>query len=233
MKYYLTHHPLGFAFILTAAVAVIGGAIPNALLGQALQLALACALISVFGWWREAGFTPPVEWHNFRLLLVPTLFALAPLLWGVRPAPALPMIAVFSLVAATSEEAISRGLLLQALHPLGIRAAILISAVLFGALHLLGLAFGRDPMYVLVQVVFNIIFGVVYGLVRVRTNTIWPLILLHALGNTILKGISPDLMPFEGALVAYALFAAYGLVLLWVGVRRSIVSSKTGKLHAQ
>lgn len=73
---------------------------------------------------------------------------------------------------AIFEEMVFRGYVLRALLPHGERTAVLLSAVLFGLIH------GN-----IVQVPFAAVFGFVLGWLMVRTNSIWPGVILHGVNN--------------------------------------------------
>jgi hypothetical protein len=62
-------------------------------------------------------------------------------------------------------------------------AAVLVSAVLFGLAHYVGLLGGGEFMPTTRQVMAAALFGVALGLVRLRMPSLWPLIAMHALWN--------------------------------------------------
>jgi hypothetical protein len=79
---------------------------------------------------------------------------------------------VVTFVAPTVEELTYRGLGLSLLAPYGTGLAILLTGVLFGAAH--GLVIALPVLAV---------FGIVVGWLRVRTESIYPPMLLHATFN--------------------------------------------------
>lgn len=74
---------------------------------------------------------------------------------------------------ALLEEMTMRGYILGALRPYGDRLAVTISAVVFGLIH------GN-----VLQFPFAMILGMVLGWLTVKTNSIWPAVLLHFANNT-------------------------------------------------
>ena len=118
---------------------------------------------------------PVVEW------LIPDLVddqGLA--LQGDAQAPNLAvMIGVFALVPAICEEFAFRGFILSGLeHQHRTRSAILLSALMFGFLHVLALS--------LFQQLFNAtLLGIVLGLLAVRSRSILPGLIFHFLNNAI------------------------------------------------
>src|SRR4029077_5172076 len=79
---------------------------------------------------------------------------------------------VVTVVAPVIEEMTYRGLGLSLLMPYGVPVAILVTGLLFGAAH--GL---------IVALPILTVFGIVVGWLRVRTDSIYPPMLLHATFN--------------------------------------------------
>lgn len=85
--------------------------------------------------------------------------------------------------------------------------AITISAVAFGALHLLNLLNGTETVWVLGQVVWASIFGLFYGVLAIRSDSLIPPMIVHFLGNV-----------FVGTLNAYVSSVASLPVQALIGV---------------
>lgn len=99
--------------------------------------------------------------------------------------PALPVrqilgFALIALMPGFAEEVVFRGIAVQAFPPKGITRAAVYSAAIFGALHLVNLLRGADPLATLVQVIFDAMFGFVAAAPRLYTGALWPIILIHA-----------------------------------------------------
>ena len=180
------------------------------------------------GWWREMGFAGPSTWRSLRLLAFPALLALVAVVGGIisldlsdpaRLALSLPQ----PFLTGFWEEGLTRGLLLSLLLVAALRAgrgpiaAVLISAVVFGLLHLVGVLGDRELTPVLAQVVTATLLGIGFGALALRTNALWLLAGLHALGNlgpTALRGKN-DSGNFDNIFLLYVLLlAVYGLFLL-------------------
>jgi membrane protease YdiL (CAAX protease family) len=121
------------------------------------------------------------------------------------------MLVFVGIVAATAEEIIYRKLLLQPLRRFGDAQAIVITAVLFGALH------GNFT-----QFLYAVTGGLVLGVVTVRSNSIVPAIILHAANNifvTVLMFAEDATRLNTGALVIFLAIAGSGatFVLLRTG----------------
>jgi sodium transport system permease protein len=79
---------------------------------------------------------------------------------------------LFAVTPAICEELLFRGLLLSGLRKLGPTAAVALSALLFGLAH--------ASVYRLLPTAF---LGVVIGVTRLRTRSILPGMIIHALNN--------------------------------------------------
>jgi membrane protease YdiL (CAAX protease family) len=150
---------------------------------------------------------------------------------ALRPANTLDLlvsVGAIALAPAFFEELLFRGIVLPALlRRLSVTAAVVASAVLFGAIHLdpnfalLGLmrhdvSAGLGALY---RVPFALAVGLGFGVLRVRAGSLWPSTLAHAFLNTTTFLIEPlvedpsataDPRPWLGA------------VLLLVGLSASV-----------
>ena len=154
--------------------------------------------IGWLGWWHEVGFTPPSEWRNVRLLLLPAILTVVPLLAGVDPiAVSAPLFLIVGYtLTGLAEEAFARGIVIRILEPSGVIRAVLISSLLFGLLHLGNLVIrGGSPAISVAQAVGAFSFGVGFAALRIRTRTIWPLIALHMVCDLVLNTMSLPLIP--------------------------------------
>ncbi|MBX3000435.1 MAG: CPBP family intramembrane metalloprotease [Caldilineaceae bacterium] len=189
-----------------------------------IQALIAAGLMSALGWWGAAGFNRPKAWRNLHLLLFPIALLVVPV-FVVRPQfPALGQMAallVVTLLIGFQEEAIFRGILIRGLQPLGVLRAVGISALLFGVIHANSFMFGRDPLFVTAQIVASVLGGFGLGALRIRINSIWPLIGLHAFNDFLqfvaTNGLSahevPVWLPYTKIVIA-SMLALYGLYLL-------------------
>ena len=200
------------------------GGLGSNLLGTAFLV----GLVWRRGWWREVGFGGPSTWRSLRLLAFPALTASVLAAGGLvnldlsDPAR-LALKLSGTLLTGFREEGFTRGVLLSLLLVAALRAgrgpmrAVLIAAVVFGLLHLVGVPFGKPLVPSLVQFVTATLFGIGYGALLLRTNALWLLAGLHAVGNlaSTLRGgneASDDLTAFF--LLSELLLAVYGLFLL-------------------
>ncbi len=237
MKSFITRQPVWFAvgitlfeLVLGFLIFIIGSAIglPEAgleLVALLLTTAVPLLLIWWLGWWQDAGFVKTTQ--NAPALAFPLIVALFTLAWFGTVAlegnlVVRLMVAFF--LTGLSEEALSRGLLLRALLPLGKWQAVLIPSVLFGAGHITQFLFlGMSLNANLMQITDSMLFGLLYGAVRLRVNNIWPLIILHMLADVfagfagvfgVPNALGLDAVPTTVWIVRWALMLIPGIYLI-------------------
>jgi uncharacterized protein len=138
-------------------------------------------------WWRRVGFTNVREWRAPHLL-IPLLLVLAlPVagLWArglmATTALVLALQVGFALIDIFMEEVTYRGVVLQALSGFSPILRVTLAATLFGFSHLDNLFLpGADELGVAYQIFEAALVGVLFGGVRLRMNTIWPVMAVHA-----------------------------------------------------
>jgi membrane protease YdiL (CAAX protease family) len=237
MKNFATQRPALFAFLLMLALEaiVLGALLLSNLAGipilsldlpiLLLNAIVAAILIGAMRWWKETGFNAPSEWKNMRLYLLPLALLVGPTLFFQpqipSPAAKAVVLLIVTLLIGFQEEAIFRGILISAFRPQGVMKAVLISAALFGVIHINSLFVGRDPIFVLSQVVASFLGAIGIGALRIRTNTLVPLILLHAFNDFLqfsatggMEAGDVDLYIPILKVVLSGLMALYGLYLL-------------------
>lgn len=187
--------------------------------GIARQLAFASALLVAAAMvlrWPDLGFARPIP-GTLRLLWLPGLYAAAFLAAGfaagLPPAGVLLILVVNALLGSFSEEVMFRGFVYAGLRDaLRVWPAILATSFLFGAPHVLNVMLIGNLSAAVGQAVFAFFSGIMFLGLRIRTGSLWPVILLHAAWNTglILIGreappLSPDdAIPLLAALLTGA-----------------------------
>jgi membrane protease YdiL (CAAX protease family) len=172
------------------------------------------AVIAAFRWWSPAGFTAPARWRQLRLYWLPVLLLLVPFVGGVhvlRPS-VIALLVVAYLATAIFEEGLYRGVILGLLRPMGVWPAVLISSLLFGLGHLSNFALRGISFLVVLQAFGAALQGIGLAALRLRTNTIWPLIAIHFLHDLFLQ-MSVLPIPLLEAFIETA-FCIYGIVLI-------------------
>ena len=182
-----------------------------ALIGLSILVAL---VLSTLRWWKAAGFNLPTEWRDSRLMLVPFIIVLGlPFLTGIKPSDAGTFIYLLSGYALTGfmEEGLMRGIVMRVLKPTGTTRSVVISALLFGLMHIGNLMY-RNPMIVFAQMIGAFVHGIGLGAIRLRTNTIWFPVILHGLHDLALKYTNFPAIPLD--VVQVTLLMTYGIYLL-------------------
>ena len=81
------------------------------------------------------------------------------------------------------EEIIFRGFLFRAMAKDNLRSAIIVSAVTFGAGHIVNLANTADTIGVLLQICYAIVIGFLYTVIVWKGGSLWPCIASHIFVN--------------------------------------------------
>jgi membrane protease YdiL (CAAX protease family) len=81
------------------------------------------------------------------------------------------------------EEIIFRGFLFRAMAKDSLKSAVIVSAVTFGAGHIVNLANTADTLGVLLQVGYAMAVGLLYTVLVYRGGSLWPCILSHMFVN--------------------------------------------------
>ena len=131
------------------------------------------------------GFAPS-DWSTFLYLLVDTL-------------------------TGFMEEGLMRGIVMRVLKPAGATRSVVISALLFGLMHIGNLLY-RNPFIVLAQMVGAFVHGIGLGAIRLRSNTIWFVVFLHGAHDLVLKYTNFPAIPLDE--IQVTLLMLYGIYLL-------------------
>ena len=182
-----------------------------ALVGMSVVVAL---ILSVLGWWKEAGFNLPTEWCDSRLVIIPFLVVLGlPFLKGIKTNDVGTLVYLVIGYALTGfmEEGLMRGVVLRVLKPIGTTRSVVISSLLFGLMHIGNLLY-RNPFIVFAQMIGAFVHGIGLSAIRLRTNTIWFPVILHGLHDLALKYTNFPAIPLD--VVQVTLLMIYGIYLL-------------------
>jgi membrane protease YdiL (CAAX protease family) len=94
-------------------------------------------------------------------------------------------------IPSAFEEVAFRGIVLTVfLSKYSERKSIIFSSVGFGLMHLLNLAFGRELVWVMGQVVWTSTIGLFYGYVFLRTRSLLPSMIVHYLSNVTIGSLT-------------------------------------------
>lgn len=135
----------------------------------------------------------------------------------------LPLWLATSALVAVNEETLFRGFILRGmLGQFRTLAAVIVSSVVFGLLHLFNLKAGGDPALIAAQIVSAAGIGSVFAAMTIRCGSVFPAMILHFLGDTIglaaLGGYEqaisdPTMAP--SIAVSGLVFFAWGLFWAW------------------
>lgn len=234
IKVFAARRPFLFAlvfFVVSFCLVLVDNFVlpfPTPPFDQAVQCLFAFGVLAWLGWLPLAGLGAPSQWRSLSLFWLPGLVALYflfsfLLITHVSGTMVVVLSVLYALLNGLSEEARFRGVILQALLPYGWLRAAALSALFFGLAHVTNLLV-YPPLIVLTGMVGPFLFGFGYAACRLRTNTIWPLIIVHACADLIptfstLNGRAvPALLGISwygiGTFGCYFLLACYGLFLL-------------------
>ncbi len=176
---------------------------------------LTALALTVLGWWRAVGYNGPSHWRELGLLIIPAAaIIIIPFVAGSKTTDLGTFgYLVFSyFLVGFHEETVYRGIVLKILRPSGPVRAIFLSALLFGLAHL-GNVLVRNPFIAIAQAVGAFTGeGVGFGVLRIRTNTIWFFVILHALHDLFLQYTRLPSIPVD--VVQDVILFLYGLYLI-------------------
>lgn len=245
-KEFAAVHPLGFTFGVTLLLVILqGGSAALAalllglsvtgempqLLGKLVTTAGFLALIWRLGWLRAAGITHlghPRVWLITLVALVYLFFTHVYAFFGdfsydVAYLGTSSTAGLNTFLAGVGEEIVFRGLVLYVLlrqwdsSRWGRLSAVVVTAFVFGALHLFGLLAGR-PQVVLLQVLNTFVSAIWYGAFVVRWRSVWPAILVHGALNVVVTARALSTPGFAATADAYLLVTLLELPLVIYGI---------------
>ena len=219
----------GLQFLVTTLILKLGSAFaPASAFGQVKLLAFASTvilplmLVQAFGLWRQVGLefgkTRPGRFFLASMLLCVLFLSMGVHLQAQRP---LGSEILIQFINAFGEELLFRGLIFAVLLRLAKWKGILISGLLFGAMHLIHGFMDGNWTHAMWWALATTLSGMMFAAVRYETGSLWLTIVLHMVLNLskIYSNIEPAAGPdalliaeraaygLELALVAYALFA--------------------------
>ncbi|PRY20113.1 membrane protease YdiL (CAAX protease family) [Aliiruegeria haliotis] len=165
------------------------------LVTEILLAASAVAIVFLLGWARQARLTSRPAWSGFWYVLVPTMitlvmFGAAVLIasqgeadFSALISSGLPQsILLLVLFVGVFEEVLFRGILLHGFElRIGPVAALFASSFVFGISHYVNWINGQSLAATHPQVIHAGLSGILYGAIALRTRSVWPGVLLHAL----------------------------------------------------
>jgi membrane protease YdiL (CAAX protease family) len=200
---------------------------------------IVAALLAGIGWWRKIGFRAPRWRADLLYFVVPFIPMLVNFIPGLEITSLryVAQVFVIALMVGFVEEAIFRGLMLQALKARGLWQAAIVTALLFGLTHALNVLAGKSFLQDALQIVYALAIGFAYAALVLRKAILWPLVLAHFLIDFVnfIQGpgfvYPPFWEVFIGASIA-VLFIVYGLLSCCTGWRGSDTSMRISVARA-
>lgn len=155
---------------------------------QGICIWLSVLVILIYLWktnksFKEYGFISPVgNIHKIVLWYLPALIIEVIGLFAgfANNTMNYILMALFMTIAVGfAEEIYFRGIILKTLEVLGIKKAIIISALIFGVTHIGNVIGGADMMLTLIQISYAFIIGIVFAQLFIITKSLYPVILWH------------------------------------------------------
>ena len=206
------------------------------LLAESLVAVLIAVLITIPRWWSEAGFTRGVDRYTLTICLGAILLIGLPALTLlhsqlVKASLSLTALAIaVALLVGFVEEGLFRGLLGCILLPKGILVYVILSSILFAAVHITNLLSGFPLPYVIGQIILAFGSGILFATIRLRTGSLWPTIVLHALrdvGGLLLLATNPQQVLSVSLNLALIGNSIYSLLF----IINAVILLRPSKLH--
>jgi hypothetical protein len=152
--------------------------------GELVEIVFLTGVITYLRWWPQVGWKCPNNFRDLRLLWPPALsllFMLMIVLCANLPSFSVLMIVIINtLMVGINEELMFRGILFYgASSSFGIWRAVWITAIIFGSVHILNSLITGDFRDSILQAFFAGTFGIWAAALRIRLNTIIPVIIIH------------------------------------------------------
>jgi membrane protease YdiL (CAAX protease family) len=143
-------------------------------------------LVIITAGWRDMKFGAPDPMSSLRIMWFPALYVIAFLsmagLLGLPPLSLMLLIFLSTAFVGLSEETMFRGVLFEALRTrVKIWPAMIWTSILFGSVHILNALTTGEFLNALLQAFTATLSGFAFIAILVRTGSIWPAIIYHAL----------------------------------------------------
>ncbi|RSK29147.1 CPBP family intramembrane metalloprotease [Bacillus sp. HMF5848] len=233
LQLFFKNHPFIFAFFVLIMSRIAGLVTVSLIqmvrpdwtiaseLGWLLMVIYAGTVVSLVYWADvadEIGLRKPTskkEWLYYIPFLSIPLFILSingVSSWGFTQNMLLLMAAIG---VAVNEEVLFRGLLLRGFMKWGPWVAIFVPSLLFALVHSTNVFVGGDPTFAVFQTIWTLAAGVLLSAIRLRANSLYPVILLHILIDGVEYfstgefGVHSEAFP----IITLALFSALNAIL--------------------
>ena len=127
-----------------------------------------------------------LEYKNLLFCLPMIIIALGNLRYGIHINNSWEQIVYISLEAlgvGFAEEILFRSFLMKAIINKSATAAIIISSIVFGIIHIFNLFYGANTIMTLAQVIYATALGLMFSMFFYKTNNILPCVICHSIIN--------------------------------------------------
>jgi len=131
----------------------------------------------------------------------------------------------FVIAVGFNEEIYFRGLAFKFMKEKGTKNAIIGSSILFGVLHLANAFNGKEPLYVVLQMIFAFLVGLVLAEIVSITKSLWVVIIWHA-SHDYISMITGDALNTQ-ALIILAIQVAILLIYTFMLWKNSIADDRS------
>lgn len=155
------------------------------LIQQVILVIVSAIVVMAFGGWREAGFAKPLQLRAFLYAVPPLLCPIFLLFFSgivVKDPVQIVMLLALTAMVGFAEEALCRGVVVQAFLPRGVMPAALFSSLIFGFAHMIQVFYGASIGTGLLYSIYAALIGFGFAAPYIRSGgAIWPVIVVHGL----------------------------------------------------
>ena len=196
-------------FLLSIASFMLGMVLPagiykphfGQILGRLISTLIFVFILSRFGWLTVAGLTQSAGWQSWLPILPFLVYVMVAAIYAYfgdfrfdlsKPKLA-GVVALNQMTIGLIEEIAYRGVIMYAFVRVwgdsnwGLVGSVLLSAVLFGASHLVWLVFGKPPLQTMLMSLSAFEAGIYYGAFVLASGSIWPAVVFHGLVNAVVN----------------------------------------------
>ena len=211
-----TNLPIVFGLLITIAVFLfsiasfmLGMALPagiykphiGQILGRLTSTLIFVFILSRFGWLTAAGFTRSARWQSWLPILLLLVYSMAAAIhayfgdfrFDLSKPKLAGMVALNQMTIGLVEETAYRGVVMYAFVRLwgdsnwGLVGSVLLSALFFGASHMVWVAFGKPAIQTTLMSLSAFEAGIYYGAFVLASGSIWPAVVFHGLVNAVVN----------------------------------------------
>jgi hypothetical protein len=189
------------------------------------------------GWLERSGVTRWGALYTWVITLIVLAYDLVTTIYalfgsvdvsGISDSVLSASVAANALTTGLIEEIPFRGIILYAFLRLwgdsrrGVIKGVLYSSLLFGGIHIIHILLGRPVPQAILVVISAFLSGILYAAFLLRWKTIWPVVVLHGVGNAVVAlrvietpGFTETVSAFGMTILLQLPLVAYGAYLIY------------------